>query len=1376
MRMYAHAIPIILDSEDGTRIQTGIHLLWMGPFPSVYSVPGWEVSRREILSETRTTCGRIAGPDLDKLATDQELRIPGMGNVILGTDEAHKWEVFTLELEEAQNHISVKVEAETAYAFALRQQKRVASLQPRPSLLEGSLLAVGIEKVVIFSHKPTSLEFCIHETIPVSGAPGGWTRLSITDPLNLPLEILDGVGTDEYAKAVARQKRGEFPGEGKIDSGDFARLTALLSDGVSRIANPALPGIRAIDEALLLREDTHDSFAELSTLDPLRMLFIKPAWRRALGLGFFDDVKDATGLVEGHTYQYKIVGKFPRRDSSDHVYSFSTVPSTTRLPSLFFLNRLLVILPQPTTVEVNPPPQVLDPSNNKKLLISRRGITLSGVKQEYWDTGFLTLRGYSAFLLFPSPLPKDSVVILEMADDPAPGLTFDAFDIGFKPKHLDEPVGLTGRIDLTTDQVSYMGLRGTGFLCGIRVRQPGITKPDDFLDLTLETLPVTLAATPPPAPPFTVILENLQQPHPVPVGPTPDPVSPNEAIGFKVSWVPPTIADFLPDSSLLEAIAYQIEHVETDPDGVPLDGKAWAPVQSAEAWPDENWTMGDRNAPSNPQRVHFGSDLMELFPEYVAPSPGGTREIHWKDVFELPKKGDDPSLPSRPLPVLGTYHRYRVRSVDILGRPSDRWTASNTQRLEKHVPPPQPVSPEPVEDKMFEKPQPDEPEPPTNRAGVEARALLRDSPDLTAEEEKLLDDNKAGSNLIILRWGWREQQRSQDPYAREFRVYIASPPPNLFTGFLTLDRSMPRGAGEQAQLYRVKIKLDQRISEDAIKGKYLTTAYPFFVERHKGGEAGEEIEMILSTSVPDEEGNYPVPENGTVRFLFSPDPTFYRPPAWTKRLGAVPVAIDPTKSVYEFPIVDQLMLSPDHPKDSIWVGVSAADSESYVDDTWTESDPRDRKGNESPIAAVTSTGRYRARPVFNAILPMDDVPVLRMPEPMGRPLRLSLDLRPYFEYLKGLGGDQLDPDDLVFPERAAAAAVFAAFEVSIGGDIMPLPIDPESNSDGPLEPIAAVVVPNAEDKRNIIAALKGNSTTALANRHVVFLAGRHPHRDRLFAPTVERPLTLRAFTDSLPPSSGRYVYRVRKSVGGHLSRGSALAKVIVRVPSLVAGPVPQRLGARPHDGVGLLRLRILPDPTVTAVLVYSRLAVNAEPMPQAPVIRRIPNRIDVDPVLQTSEGTFLEPQRQQLSGPNVTADADGNLEMTLTFTGNHGERVQVWACTLTEDGIPSSPGGGWSVRFPIKPLAPPTNLSVDTARLPLLKFAWSFPAAKDQLETALQRSPDDGLSWERVTPLLSKTTTSLEYTQHAGVWRYRLAVFSPDGRDANSNEAGPVTV
>lgn len=85
--------------------------------------------------------------------------------------------------------------------------------------------------------------------------------------------------------------------------------------------------------------------------------------------------------------------------------------------------------------------------------------------------------------------------------------------------------------------------------------------------------------------------------------------------------------------------------------------------------------------------------------------------------------------------------------------------------------------------------------------------------------------------------------------------------------------------------------------------------------------------------------------------------------------------------------------------------------------------------------------------------------------------------------------------------------------------------------------------------------------------------------------------------------------------------------------------------------------------------------------------------------------------------------------------------------------------------MPVAPLPAPT-LSV-AGSAPSLSFTWTWPAGLTY-SVALERSPD-GVTWQRVSPVLPETAAAYGYTQPAGSWNYRLSVMSPDGRIVQSN-------
>jgi hypothetical protein len=358
------------------------------------------------------------------------------------------------------------------------------------------------------------------------------------------------------------------------------------------------------------------------------------------------------------------------------------------------------------------------------------------------------------------------------------------------------------------------------------------------------------------------------------------------------------------------------------------------------------------------------------------------------------------------------------------------------------------------------------------------------------------------------------------------------------------------------------------------------------------------------------------------------------------------------------------------------------------------------------------------------------------------------------------------------PERASAAAVFAAYRVTATNQIIANAINPR-----PGETDVEVTVPNPGDRNAIAAALNGSSVDALDDRFVVFLAGSHPYADRLLEPVARQALPFGEFQETLPPVGERYVYRVRRSdAAGHLSAGGAMAAVIVRVPAMTTRPSPVLVRRLPTDPPELLRLRVGPDPFVMHLLTFRQVMSNGTRPAGEGTIVRIPNLADTNPAagirLRAPNGALLLPQVKSLADADVIVDADGFRNVQLTFSAGPSERVQVWACAASRDGVPSLTGGPWGLAMPPAPLPVPALAA--TVVGPQVVFAWTWPAGDHRgLEVALERSVD-GTSWHRFSPVLSDTATSYVFTPASPApAQYRIAVMSVSGR---KTFGAPVTV
>ena len=177
-----------------------------------------------------------------------------------------------------------------------------------------------------------------------------WTGANRVASLQLPLREFMGP-IDEAAEARARL----LPGE-TIDVAHFAHIADLLR------------GLAASPRAAVqVRQEADDEFDEMAALDPLRILYASPTWRRALGFSTFDS---DPALVAGQRYDYRIRGNFP---AAARTIGFHSIPSGTQLPADFYLYDCRIRLPQPATVEV------MDvPAPGALLHRTRRGVRLAG--------------------------------------------------------------------------------------------------------------------------------------------------------------------------------------------------------------------------------------------------------------------------------------------------------------------------------------------------------------------------------------------------------------------------------------------------------------------------------------------------------------------------------------------------------------------------------------------------------------------------------------------------------------------------------------------------------------------------------------------------------------------------------------------------------------------------------------------------------------------------------------------------------------------------------------------------------------------------------------------------------------------------------------
>src|SRR5262249_17251250 len=247
----------------------------------------------------------------------------------------------------------------------------------------------------------------------------------------------------------------------------------------------------------------------------------------------------------------------------------------------------------------------------------------------------------------------------------------------------------------------------------------------------------------------------------------------------------------------------------------------------------------------------------------------------------------------------------------------------------------------------------------------------------------------SSDNVILLRWGWRAPERTEDPFARQFRVYLA-PTFDLIPGEILSATEVAPGD------WQLAVRVPRALDANAAAGLFLNARYPFFIGEHT---AGPLLTMRVRARIPDATGAFRRPALGTVGVPLRLAPAMTRPASWNERFvfpsGHAFLSITEAER-YEAVIRDRLLLTPEHPRDALWVGVTAADGESYVDDTFPAPGPDGPlPGNESPTVVVLCQARRAVRPEFDPPPPAGPVPRVRAPEPAGGPVHFRLDLTPF---------------------------------------------------------------------------------------------------------------------------------------------------------------------------------------------------------------------------------------------------------------------------------------------------------------------------------------------------------------------------------------------
>jgi hypothetical protein len=1208
--------------------------------------------------------------------------------------------VYEIRYDRPCNGARIRFTPYGGLAVAFRGQKAV---EAKAMTLSGTQADVefhseGIERVILFvAVMARSLTICCLN--PEDRKNWEDAKL-IARNLQFPLRTIEP-SVHSLAQEQALAKSRLLPGE-DLGPGQFKDLSREMNEALTHDkASPA-------HVASMVRSTTDQDFIEIQPWSTGLALTMSAPWRRALGLGFLDA---GHGLVKGDSYDYRIVGRFRRCDVDERLLGFHTLPLGTPLPSVVHLGGLRIDF------------------GGERAVIGQPGIPTTGLAHGFRKG--IRLSGKTT-LTFAAPLTR---VVFECEPDTV-SLNYRAGTGGMilgLPLYVSSgTVPAHARAELTfPDPVTRLDLEGDALLYGIRVGlvPPGVD-PFERVERDAVIYDVKYESTPPPDAPLVLGTTNLQT-APLVGDPAITTQHPPQLIGFKLHWLPPSpsgtnwppawwIPD-VPSAPPTDITGFEIERRRVD------TGGQWEPFDI-----DPDTHLGAlvgaaRSSRKDPQPVRAGDEMLDHFPEVAVPVPPVPVLAELEDVLLSRAK------PKGPPP--GSLHQYRIRSVDAIGRVSPVPTAGSVVRLEKHLPPPRPPGPPIAAGETRPLPR-----------GVRARLLQAADGSLSDADRARLGTRQ---NAVLIQWGWTDEERKADTYAREFRVYWQPNPPDLIHGQFSGTANLVGGAYELAATLSHAVTADQFANQFIVAG-----SYPFKIIGHGAGAAGGPIVFRLQ---PSSLAINPPPVPQARPFTLSPslDGTELQPVSWQERSAVV--AID-ARTEYEFVFPQISTIDAAHPRVRIWAGVSSADDQPYVPDTLPMAATNGgRPGNESSIVPATAEGRWLGRPVLTVPPPLPNVPEIMIAEVAGESVSHQIDLAALLPGVPHPAGSRF------LVERLSAADLMARLSAEEDASFrINLP-------DGGIQPYTLA---NPGDRTALLAQIRSGEPAQVENRFLMDIAitFNATSLDTIWKPPLPQPVSFAAVTDTVSNKAERYLYRLRAvDAAGHISAGVAFVPRIFRVPSRRLPAVPTLVRLLPDGDAVEAIVRVASSFDLAGVLLFALVEDNAAAAPtrsDKPQLLRVPNRRDLYPNqgirLRLSDGTLLAPA----FAATGTATAAGRLlTWNLDQAAGFNKRVTVWAAAITRDGFASPVTGPLSGATGLAPPAVPA-LSVNAAGSSD-NAMWPAPATDVLLR--LERSVDGGATWNAVSPWLPPVTTAHGIAAIADAGRrYRLRA-----RRATEETTGP---
>ncbi len=1080
----------------------GIHLAWGVPPGAAYSLDGFDIQRRRATGEVQFECVTLAKAETHALHSEYEYDFPaGQIRVVRGAakkttppgiDEASIGEDSPALARYGAAGTELDGESLAGWLYTVEFDHGCDELRLDVRQPESLVIGEYRRKAVDFHYVASSEAFHVR----LSHGPFDRARIWTRSPLTWLRICCGKLGEETYcgwAKTPYLVKGYQIPIEeldGSLQSSadELARAATRLigtetlgSSKLRRVADllsdatAEAPEISPRVWRCQMRGENGAPAFDFSSWEFARTVGIDAKWRRILALGYLDE---DCGLEEDQAYDYRISGRFRRADLEEDVVGFHQLPRGIELPRLFYHGPIRFRCSFPPAVAAVP-----EPSSSAPGTPFRTGLRLEGVLSVEFD------RPIERLVLQLSRLTDD--VVLQWA-------THDAYGVFTGQQAEQGTIEISERAKLEFQQpVSRLTLSGSAILFALRLVPDDLDyDPEEVVEVSTVVSRVVYQDSGAPEPPATVGTTNLQQPSQLDAeGPRSD------TLGYRVSWLPqgpsgeapPIWPEDVLSPPPQQAMAYEIERRRAG-----VSAGEWSKIDE-----DPTYYVGSRQDDSDEARtVHWGADLNALYPE-TRRGAGSTSWIAVEDTLNgRPTAGAIPP---------GSEHQYRVCSIDVTGRRSETATIGPVVRLEKHTPPP------------YVGTTPGDPEDARRPKGVRARVIQRSDADLPAADRELL---AGADDAVVLEWGWGERQRRADPWATEFRVYAQSVPFDRLLGEITQVSSTTSG-------FEVEAKFDRDLDADALVGLWLPAGeHVYRILSHSAAVGGSTVTVDLAA--PSTSSS--TPQKGKIGLPWSPGSELSDPRAWEQRVAVVPIQ---QQTSYQAVIRDWLQPTPDQPSVPLWVGVSAADDESYVGDSVPPAALNGgRPGNEGPISGTSVTGRYRGRPELPP-QPLPPVDELVSREPRADEVVVELDL------------------DALLPDMAALGPTRVALEqTSVANLLSHVSVVDEkivitAGGDGRLEYTLA----DPDDHATFVEQLVSGQPSRVDNRFLADLLARldglAPHE--AWTPVPGGSLGWGQIQPGFPADPARYFLRVRLlDAAGHVSEGAAVLPNWEQRPATVA--------------------------------------------------------------------------------------------------------------------------------------------------------------------------------------------------------------------------------